>query len=960
MQKARPRLGLAWRLLSSVAAVVLLVPGAHSAGAGDQSIRLQVSTPSYRLETGRVQVPGYGAVQTPGAPALPVWQTVVELPASGDWSLSFASTAPQEIAVDSPLAAVPVPDLDLTGPVAAQELAAALPAVVPEVDRPDPAIYQADAFYPAQLAVAGSEQWQRGRRLLPVQVYPFQYNPATGLLRYHAEILVEIHLTGEGADARPQLDLAALPRQPEEVDGALRIYTGERGMYQLTYADLQGAGVPVDDINPATLALNYLNQPADISVTGAGDGSFDPGDQVIFYAEPYVGRYMTRNVYQLTYGGPQAGARMATRTVAPQASDPLITVITRTVRTEVDRDYRSVYDLPRGDDRWFDDALFVNPAIPVASATYEIDGGQPLVVASGDARLRVMLHGGAQQAASPDQSVAVRVNGHPLGLFQWEGSQRYLASGAAPAAWLNGVSSQVVVEAATAQLPDLPYYWVSPDWVELTYRTPAKASDDRLYAEGIVVDSGNRAHGRAEGFDHAGVAVYDVSDPHHPVQLGSVQTSPSGGQRRVDFWDQWPAGQEAPSYLLAAGEGRLTPLLVERDVVTKWLSPVHQADYIAIVHSSLSDAVQPLLDRRTDEGLRVVKVDVQDIYDEVSGGRVDSEAIRTFLAYAYEQWNGGGDPPRYVLLVGDGHYDFKDALGKHLPNLIPPYLLHIDPWLGETGADNRYVAVDGPDDFLPDMAIGRIPARNAADVTAYVAKVAAYEAAPAGAWQERAFFVADRENDPAGSFWALSDDVRLNWLPETYDDRALYLGMPNLQTGPQMRAAIQSAFNEGGVYLQWFGHASQFRWGSTTVYDILAPAGLNGNAQLPFSVHNACWSGYFLGIQGSPQYGNNEQSLGEVLLLTPGKGSIADLSPSGLHVGSALLTLNQGVVKALFQDRTSRVGDAVTAGKLYFLANSTAWHDVIDTSILFGDPALALRLPQGEQRRFFLPLVHAE
>lgn len=56
---------------------------------------------------------------------------------------------------------------------------------------------------------------------------------------------------------------------------------------------------------------------------------------------------------------------------------------------------------------------------------------------------------------------------------------------------------------------------------------------------------------------------------------------------------------------------------------------------------------------------------------------------------------------RYVLLVGDGHYDFKDAAGRHLPNLIPPYLLNIDPWLGETGADNRYVSLDGP---------GRLPA----------------------------------------------------------------------------------------------------------------------------------------------------------------------------------------------------------------------------------------------------------
>ena len=162
----------------------------------------------------------------------------------------------------------------------------------------------------------------------------------------------------------------------------------------------------------------------------------------------------------------------------------------------------------------------------------------------------------------------------------------------------------------------------------------------------------------------------------------------------------------------------------------------------------------------------MAKVDVQDVYDEFSYGRVDPEAIRSFLAYAYTSWNGTGERPRYVLLVGDGHYDFTGVSGTTLPNLIPPYLINIDPWLGETAADNRYVSVDGPADYMPDMAIGRIPATSPSDVTAVVNKIIAYETtAPAGAWQSRVVFVADNNLDPAGDFHAFSDEVRLNWLP---------------------------------------------------------------------------------------------------------------------------------------------------------------------------------------------------
>ena len=92
-------------------------------------------------------------------------------------------------------------------------------------------------------------------------------------------------------------------------------------------------------------------------------------------------------------------------------------------------------------------------------------------------------------------------------------------------------------------------------------------------------------------------------------------------------------------------------------------------------------------------------------------------------------------------------------------------------------------------------------------------------------------------------------------------------------------------------------------------------------------------------------YNYDDQTLGEALLLTAKRGSVADLSPSGQHVGGALLALNQGITQAIFTDEIDRMGPAVDAGKLYYWAQAPAYPDVIDTSILFGDPATRLRLP---------------
>lgn len=945
------------RWVWSLLLIAALLPAAGvAAQEAPWELTLSVETPSYRWDESGLHAPGYATLDQPGAPALPMWTTTVELPAAGPWRLSYDVGQPLLLKLDKPLPAVPVPQIDLDGPQPWQQRAE-LPGELTLVDRPDPAIYQGAALFPPQVVEAGPEQWQQGRRLLLVRAYPFQLDPAGGVLRYYPSLRVTVAVDAPSPAAAPAAAVLP-PSRPESVAGALRIYTGARGLYRLTYQELQAAGLPLATLNPATLALNYLNQPVDIQVTGAADGRFDPGDLLIFYAVPYEGRYMTRNVYQLTYGGSGAGQRMATRAVTPQAGDPQATVMARTVRLERNLDYRSIYPLPRDADRWFDSALFVNSALPAAAATYTFEGDAAITPEAGVATVRAALHGGTSQGATPDQSVALRLNSHELGVFQWDNSTPYLATTTVATSLFDQTPNRITLTAALAQLPGLSLYWVSPDWVEVTYPAAIRASNDRLTVEAIPDLAGQRVRVRAQGWSSAAPRAYDVRDPSHPVQLTTVQASGSGSQWTVDFWDAWPASAAAPSYSVATEDALLTPLAIEHDALSALMTPSNQADYIAIVHASLASAIQPLLDLRAAEGLRVKLVDVQDIYDEVSGGRVDSEAIRTFLSYAYQQWNGGGPRPQYVLLVGDGHYDFKNHAGTNLPNLVPPYLLHIDPYLGETAADNRYVSVDGPDDFMPDMHLGRIPAKSAADVTAYVAKVIAYESAPAGPWQQRAVFVADNKDDPAGNFHTLSDLVRLQWLPEDYEDSAIYYRMDAAHdTGAKMRAAIKTAMNGGAAYLQWFGHASQFRWGSVSMFDTLDPATLAPNAQLPFTVHLGCWSGYFIGIQGSPLYNRNEQSLGEVLTLTPGRGAVADLSPTGLHVGSALLNLNRGLVKALFQDGVTRVGVAVDAARLYFFQSGSGYLDVIDTQVLMGDPAVRLRIPRLGQRSLFLPWI---
>jgi hypothetical protein len=907
---------------------------------------------------------------TPGAPQLPLKGITFELPGNANWELRFESPGSRILAERFAVAAAPVPNLDLNGPVAPQDLEA-LPSSVPVVDRPDPGIYGVDAFYPASPVIAGEPVWQDGRHILPVRVFPFQYNPITRQLRYHPDLQITVQVSDgeEGTlPAAPQgtgfYEPTALPG-----DGALRIHTQQQGFYRLTHNDLQAAGVAVGPggEDPDSFAVYYMGQAIDIQVTGAGDGSFDPGDLVIFYAVPYDGgRYQNYNVYQFVYGDNVTGPRMTTRQVTAITAPAAASVITQTVHIERDLDYRSLYQRPNDADHFFDTQLYANNTTPEVTRSYDL-ALDDAVNTAGAVQIRAMIHGGIDQAAAPDQSVRLRLNSYDAGVFQWNGRTDRLITTSAPATALDGTPNRIHLVAGLAQLPGLtganPYYWISPDWVRVSYPALADAEGDWIYVEGMPVVSNPVA---ISGFTSALVSAYDVRDPAHPLLLSGAGVQADQSVYTV-YWDEDVA---KPAYVLTTQAALLAPGAIERDVPSNWAGTDHAHDYVVIVGTDrtysgtsalgaqLNATVQPLLVHRAAEGLAVAVVDVQDIYDEWSYGRIDPMAIRSFLHHAYFNWQ---TPPGYVLLLGDGHYDYNRVSSQTLPNLLPPYLASVDPWWGEVPTDNLYVSVDTLDDYLPNMAVGRFPVNTSADLTAMVDKILAYENEvlnPTGLWQQRAAYVADDCADGAGNFHVLSDYGRLQWLPSAYVAPRVYYDNPTRPTvcpngthtnGSDLRPAVRALYDQGMLYMQWFGHGAQTLWGSTAAFWRKDPPMLAANTRLPFTMANACLTGYF--VWNSP-YANEGypymQSLAEIMVITPEKASIADLSPSGLHVGSALLILQQGVHKSLFTDRIERAGDVVDAAKWFFFQNSSGWHDVIDTMIYFGDPALKLRYPTGD------------
>ncbi len=704
-----------------------------------------------------------------------------------------------------------------------------------------------------------------------------------------------------------------------------RVTADRTGMYRLTYADLASAGAPVQDMVPHNLHLTTDSPAVEVAieVTGAADGRFDPEDEIRFFGQARDSKYGAANVYWLAIGN-SPGLRMAERNVAP-AAGAAPPAFRSTQVFEQDLLYRSSLPALANADHWFWSGWVVQPG-QSQTLIYTLSVANPV---AGPASLTVAFQGEFFSYAIPlDHSVELSLNGHALGSVAWDDAQPFSHTFEFDGAWLSNGDNTLTVTALGN--PSLAVESGYVDAITLSYARAYQSQGDLL---AFAVESAGSWKPAAAGFSSANVALYDTTSPNAPQVLRQAQAQPDGAVYTLTFSDNTSA---AVAYLAVGDNGWLAPLAVEARTAAADLRDTNRgADYIVISHPDFLSAVQPLAAHRAASGLRVEVVDVQDVYDQFGGGLLSAEAIRDFLQFAYAQW--AAPAPRYVLLVGDGTYDFKDVAGLGNKTLIPPYLALVDALLGETASDNYFVNFDS--DPLPEMSIGRFPVKTAVQATAVVNKVLAYEATPASAdWMRKAALVADKFDPLAGNFAALSDEG-LPYFPPEYSVDRIYLGTTSHPTAQMVNSALMSAVNSGRFFINYTGHGDTRSWGASLLRTQNVPNMTNGS-RLPIMTTMGCEVGYFI----FPYY----DALSEVLVTHPTGGAVATWAGSGKGTSIGQQWLYKGFLDAVFDQGMSRLGPALDAAKQHLYANAPQWAGLIDTFHLFGDPALALPMPRAE------------
>jgi len=936
-------------------------------------IILELNTPDYRVEKITAQsrqydaivIEGFSRSSDAGKPQLPVKNILLGAPPD-------AAVRVQILQAESDILAGKYDILPVARPAASGDASLISPPAKSELVQ-DKDTYSGNGPYPGKLAQIISSGYLRHQRCIQLQLAPVQYNPVAHQLEFYRRMKVQLQFVRNSKAGRrvrygfvdekgfegplrnillnydsarrwrvddspvnstdvsflpsswqqggkPARDLSRGPRQ----QSSYKILVDQDCIYRVTYGELINAGLKPVAMDPRSFKLTNRGKEVAIDIVGQEDGSFDPGDYIEFYGESAGSKYSDTNVYYLTTGG-SPGLRMIKS--SGNGRGTVQTSFRDRLRLEVDRLYRPYVPMIEGADHWYwhfipDGRDWDGDGAPnSASYRFSLRG---LASESSSLVLRASLAG----FNFGEHHTRIYLNDHLVGDLRWSGriAQQFTAN--APASHLSEGANVIKVEVPGDADGGRDSIFVN--WFEIEYQRKYITEGNSLR---FSPNSTGESQFDIDGFSSSNIAIFDITEQSAVRRIAQPSVIRVGERYRVRFSDSG----EGKRYLALAADQIRRPLKIVRSKSAQLRSTLNGADYIIITHGNFYTEALRLAGHRAAQGLRTMVIDVENVYDEFSGGLLDPQAISDFLYYAYHNWRRPA--PSYVLLLGDGNLDFKDRLGTGESNFIPPYLVMVDPWNGETASDNRYVTVSG-DDILPDMHIGRLPVSAAEEARAVIDKIIGYERNGAGAqWNRTLLFIADNA-DSSGDFAALSDDLIRDHVPREFVFEKVYLGV-NYATADEAKAAIISSINKGCAIINYIGHAAINQLAEENLLSAEDIGLLRNASSLPFLLLMSCYDGFF--------HFPGVSSTSESLLRADRRGSIGSWAPTGLGMTGGHEYLNRAFLGAVLFTEMRQLGEATLQGKLNLYA-AGSYRELIDTYLLFGDPAMRLNLPAAARQ----------
>ncbi|MBC7391422.1 MAG: type IX secretion system sortase PorU, partial [Opitutaceae bacterium] len=378
------------------------------------------------------------------------------------------------------------------------------------------------------------------------------------------------------------------------------------------------------------------------------------------------------------------------------------------------------------------------------------------------------------------------------------------------------------------------------------------------------------------------------------------------------------------------------------------ISANNTPDFLIITHPLFKNQANKLADyRREHDKMDVVVATTEEVYNEFSSGKSDLVAIRDCA----KMFNDKIDAKlKYLLLLGDCSYDYKNIKGLSSPqNFVPIYESEESLMPTETYSSDDYVGLLSNQEGawlnysydLMEIGIGRLPVSTAEEAEGIVQKIIHYSSpVTLGQWRQNLTFIADNEEGNEFLDNAESLSTSSNILQNNYNTKKVYLASYAHEQGfaPQANLEIAQQFENGTLIMNYIGHGGEKQLASENVINTGTISALSNFDKLPFMVTATCDFGKY----DDPTI----TSGGELFVFNPNGGAIGILCTTRPVFQNYNKRINRAFYDYVFTKNSD--GSSLKLGELIKLSKNNSLSGVFNRNFaLLGDPSLTLAYPEN-------------
>jgi hypothetical protein len=421
-----------------------------------------------------------------------------------------------------------------------------------------------------------------------------------------------------------------------------------------------------------------------------------------------------------------------------------------------------------------------------------------------------------------------------------------------------------------------------------------------------------------------------------PVQFFPVQYQPSSGEliliQQITIQVNLDTDGDPKSVLNSRLADPEFDALVNKSILNpqRTSNPVADSSidigsgYLIIAPDDYLSALQPLVNLKIYEGYKVTVVSLTDI------GASTTTAIKSYIQNAYNNWT---TPPAYLLLVGD-------------TNTIPAWISAAYEIRETKGTDLYYATMNGIFDFIPDIFVGRLPARSTQQLSDMINKIVSYAIEDGTeSWVKKAAFIATCDS----TYYPIAEATH-NTIINNYTQPLGYTGnFPSIgiaggdqlycRTNSAFKADIVTAINDQRSLITYSGHGATLSWTDfsftqTTVRD------LSDNQIYPLVASFACETNDFANS-------SFPEVFGETWMLQSQKGAVSFIGSVDFSYWDQDDRLEKGLYEHLFNEPSdpSTISSAIHYGlervQVFFPGSSQYYWETYN---LLGDPSTRIWL----------------